>query len=243
MKKLFITLSIFCGLATTSQLSAQSFTCPHDTVTISTESSATEHNDITVPGSTDVTVQWRVSATDFPSDWINAAGVCDNSTCISGTGIWNTSTSTGPTYEATYSAGATQEFKLQMIFSGTEANGTHFMNIHLKNKTGMADDTLLQTYMVTKVPGTSVATVKVVSDVVLYPNPSTTNLNVVFNAGADVKNIAVYSIIGKQMNLYRVGENANSASLNVANLPAGVYFVRLMNAHGDVVTTRKFTKQ
>ena len=43
------------------------------------------------------------------------------------------------------------------------------------------------------------------------------------------------------MSIYRAG--GNSANMSVENMPAGVYFVRLINNRGDIVATRKFTKQ
>jgi hypothetical protein len=82
---------------------------------------------------------------------------------------------------------------------------------------------------------------------------ATTALNVVFDIkfnritsqkefDADVKNIAIFNIKGEQVNMFKVG-STTSASLNVENLPAGIYFVRLMNGNGEVGATRKFTKQ
>ena len=79
------------------------------------------------------------------------------------------------------------------------------------------------------------------SDVVMYPNPATSELNIVYNANLDVKNIAVYNIIGKVMTIYRV--TGSSANLNLENIPSGIYFVRLLNAHGETVVTKKFSKQ
>jgi hypothetical protein len=76
----------------------------------------------------------------------------------------------------------------------------------------------------------------------LYPNPAHNEVNLVYNTTADIKNIAVYNIIGKVIAVYKVTEN-NSANLNLENLPSGIYFARLINSQGNVVVTRKFTKQ
>jgi len=76
---------------------------------------------------------------------------------------------------------------------------------------------------------------------VVYPNPATNDINIVFDENADVKNIALYNVIGKVMNVYKV--SGNSANLNIENLPSGIYFVKLYSANGSVVVTRKFTKQ
>jgi hypothetical protein len=74
-----------------------------------------------------------------------------------------------------------------------------------------------------------------------YPNPAQNEVNVAYDANADIQNIALYSIIGKVLRVYKV--TGNSANLDLENIPSGFYFVRLMNSHGDAVATRKFTKQ
>ena len=71
------------------------------------------------------------------------------------------------------------------------------------------------------------------AEVSLYPNPATTDVNLVFDGFNDIKNIAVYNVIGKMMSIYKV--EGNSANLAVENLPEGVYFSRLINADGNVV--------
>jgi hypothetical protein len=124
--------------------------------------------------------------------------------------------------------------------AGVTSNGTYWIKARLNNKFA-ATDTAIATFMITR-STVGIAPVKVSSDVTIYPNPATNALNVVYDNVADVKNIAIYSIIGKQMNMYRVTDN-NSASLNLENIPSGIYFIRLLNSHGDVVATRKFTRQ
>jgi hypothetical protein len=75
----------------------------------------------------------------------------------------------------------------------------------------------------------------------LYPNPANSEVNVVYDEAADIKSIGIYNIIGKLMTVYKV--SGKSANLNIENIPAGIYFVRLLNGQGQVVVTRKFTKQ
>ena len=112
------------------------------------------------------------------------------------------------------------------------------MTVSLKDFS--TSETKTETFIVNKWP-TSVPVVTNDDDITIYPNPAREELNVVYSNTADVKNIAVYNIIGKVMNVYRV--SGNSANLNLRNVPAGIYFVRLLNANGGVVATRKFTRQ
>ncbi len=242
MKKFITLLSLAGALLAGESTYAQTVDVQHDTVNISGAGFHEAPNYIINLSSSPITIQWKVMSTNFPNDWIANTGICDNNTCISGAGLWPSTSST--TYECTYPASVTNGlFKMQVDLataSGTVTPGTHYLRVRINNKFA-ASDTAIQTYIVTKTT-TSVSVVKSTGDVTMYPNPATTALNVVFDASADIKNIAVFNIIGKQVNMFRVGGNT-SASLNVENLSAGIYFVRLMNSNGEVVATRKFTKQ
>jgi hypothetical protein len=78
-------------------------------------------------------------------------------------------------------------------------------------------------------------------EVTVYPNPAFNELNIVYGTNADVKNIAVYNLIGKLITIYKAAE-MGSANLNIENIPGGVYYVWLVNSRGDVIATKKFTK-
>ena len=84
----------------------------------------------------------------------------------------------------------------------------------------------------------------IVSDdnIVIFPNPAREAVNVVFDDKADIKSIAVFNLIGKVLNVYKTTDNG-SAKLDISNIPAGIYFLRLMNGQGQVVATRRFTRQ
>jgi len=79
-------------------------------------------------------------------------------------------------------------------------------------------------------------------NVTLYPNPAGKELNITYNPAANVKTIAIYNIIGKVMTVYKVLADG-SASLNLENIPYGVYMARLFDSNGSVVTTVRFTRQ
>lgn len=79
-------------------------------------------------------------------------------------------------------------------------------------------------------------------DLLVYPNPAGNELNIVYDVSIEVKNIAVYNLIGKMVAVYKV-TGTNSANLNLEALTPGIYFVRLYNAQGEVVLARRFTRQ
>lgn len=183
-----------------------------------------------------MSVQWRIISSNLPAAWMNTVGICDNFTCYGTADIWPTQTKT-----SSYPAGE-GVFDVTLDLSSFAPDGPYVMKVRLNNS-AVTTDTFVQTYIVTRTPGTSsVASVKSSSNVSLYPNPATNSVNLVYDAGADIRNIAVYNIIGKQVSLFRPTDNS-SANLNIDNIPSGIYFVRLINSRGDVVSTRKFTKQ
>jgi hypothetical protein len=83
---------------------------------------------------------------------------------------------------------------------------------------------------------------KIQDEVVLYPNPAHEEVNIVYGNDAGVKNIAIYNLIGKVVSVFKPIGNS-SAKLFIDNLPQGIYFVRLIDAQGAVIATRKFTRQ
>ncbi|MBL7692427.1 MAG: T9SS type A sorting domain-containing protein [Flavipsychrobacter sp.] len=238
MKKFFATAAFACTTLFAVNSNAQSFTMHKDTATLNLAVADYVYNNVTNTTTSTVTLEWKVFATDFPADWLSAVGICDAANCFSGTSIWPPTAST--LHESPYPASATNDFKLQIPIGAGSTSGTYYLRVRLNNKFATSD-TAIATFIVTRT-ATSVSSVKVGNDVVVYPNPATSSLNVLFDAASDIKSIAVYNIIGKQVSLFRPTDNAG-ASLNVENIPSGIYFVRLMNSHGDVVATRKFTKQ
>ncbi len=152
-----------------------------------------------------------------------------------------------PSSGATFTSGAyaanttTGAFHLQLDLTSATSYGTYTMKVSLSDPTTFTSKTV--TFIVTKpAPNAVPAIANTENNVKIYPNPATNELNAVYDAGADIKTIAVYNIIGKIMNVYKVTDNT-SANLNIDNIPSGIYFVRLVNSHGEVVVTKKFTKQ
>ncbi len=249
MKKLLPALIGLFSLLSGFMLDAQTFTVPYDTVIVPPFSnSAAPTDNITNITGNNLTIRWHVIATDFPADWLTASafGICDAQTCRdNGTnGLWNLSTTSGSFYNATYYANAAHDstmlFDLTLNLMTSTNPGTHYVTINLTDM-GTGNYSKNITFLITKIP-TSVPSVPTgVSEVVLYPNPAHDELNVVFDANSDVKNIAIYNIIGKVMAVYKV--SGSSANLNMENIPSGIYFVRLYNSNGNILSTKKFTKQ
>jgi hypothetical protein len=235
MKKTFILAISAILFFVSGRAIAQSFTVQHDTTNTNISGSTGTINilDGVAATSSPVTIKWKVVSTTFPTDWVAATGICDNALCYPST-TWTTgSTQTSDPYSTTVG-----DFHLQVNADDAVTTGCYNVRVKLWNSTA-PNDSIIETYIVCKYP-TSVPVVKS-TEPVIYPNPATAELNVVYDATADVKNIAVYNLIGKVVSVYHV--TGNSANLNLENVPAGIYFLRLMNSNGQVVATRKFTKQ
>ena len=240
MNKLYTFITAVLLLVAVKQVQAQSsgasFAVQHDTVAFTTAGGYGVTNGINNLTSGPIGIRWKVVATNFPSDWIAGLGICDNVTCLNSTSLWPGDTGSN---NATYGTGM-GSFSFNVDLTAASP-GTYFLKVKLANAANAADS-IIETYIVSKFPTAVPTTVKPESDVVLYPNPAVNELNVVYDASADIKTIAIYNIIGKVMTVYKATVTTG-ARLNLDNLSSGAYFVRLMNSHGDVFATRKFTKQ
>jgi hypothetical protein len=244
MKKLLLYLFTFIAFISFNKTIAQSYSIEKDTIRLLYNPSpggVQYASDTIVPPTTPTTLTWRVISHNLPPDWtVTGAnlGICDNHLCYNWGLLWPTVTKTSDTY----SASSVHDFHLQisLVNSSYHATtaGTYYVVVRLSS--GTMDTN--QVYAISYTP-TAVASVsKSIDEVSLYPNPTANDINVVYNAAADIKTISVYSIIGKAMAIYKPISD-NSANLSLENVPTGVYFVRLENSRGEIVATRKFTKQ
>ena len=251
MRKILLFIVCACGLLSSIDVKAQAtFTTQADTVYMSITTGATVPDYITNITSSALNLKWRVSATNFPSDWTDSAalGICDNSLCRqNGTSgqLWNGTS--GTAFSATYGANSTDDsmgdFHLALNFASATSTGSHYLNVFVQDVTsGIGGYSKTMTFIINKIPAAVTNINNPENNIVLYPNTAHDEVNVVYDQGADVKNIAVYNIIGKVLAVYKVTNNT-SANLNLENIPSGIYFVRRINSPGDVVVTRKFTKQ
>lgn len=227
---LFFTYSLTVGLA-----KAQSFTVAHDSVTLNTGGPYNIINNITNTTSAPITIQWKVVETNFPADWIEHAGICDNGSCWASSDIWPTSIK-----QPVYPPGE-GDFHVQGDLTSVATDGPYYMRVHLRNR-DITTDTATQTYIIGR-SFAGIAAAKGSADdmFLLFPNPATTSLNVTINGIYGVSSVAIYSIIGKQMSIYRSSDL--SAPINIEHIPTGIYFVRLLNSQGYVIATQRFTKQ
>lgn len=86
---------------------------------------------------------------------------------------------------------------------------------------------------------TGVENVSALSDVTIYPNPSTGMVNI--HIGSNLKNIviSVFDIVGKQVQATVQNSNSNEVTIDLTNQADGTYFLRMQN--GDQTRYQKVT--
>ena len=245
MKKTLLFIVCALVLLSSKKVMAQAAFSVSDTIWQNVNGTATVEGAVTNRSDSNITLRWNVVATSFPSDWLTetALSICDDEQCRSNLSGQLWSGTSGTTYKPLYYANASGDsigdFHLLLNLTGV-SSGSHYITVRFAHTPSSTVST--ETFVINKWP-TGVSNVNnAENDIVLYPNPAHDEVNIVYDPNNDIKNIVVYNIIGKALSVYKTTNNT-SANLNVENIPSGIYFVRLFNSHGDVVVTRKFTKQ
>lgn len=238
MRRIFILIAYLLPIMI-APAGAQTIIPAHDTVWATATFAVVIMPDRISTSTGSTTVKWKVIDCNFPADWQPGLGICDNNLCYTNTSstLWpNEGVHTSYPYTTT-----SGDFHAQIDLTSATTLGCYFAKVKLYNQTVISDSNSTETFVLCNVASSVPNVAGNETNVKLYPNPASDEINVVYDANADVRNIAVYNIIGKLMMVYKV--SGNSANLNLENVPAGIYFVRLVNSNGQVVTTRKFTKQ
>lgn len=242
MKKTLLVILGAAGLLCSNIAVAQNFTVDKDTAkgVIYNNGFLEIKDKVTNTSSNSITLDWKVISHTLPSTWtVNGFGICDNQTCI------NYISDNPPSLNKVNTAGAMSpsdnfDFKFQIEVAALPTGGPYYVTTSATD--GTTTDTIVYE-IINRFP-TSVSNINRANkeDVIMYPNPARGELNVIYNGKASIKNISVYNLIGKAVSVYKVTSN-NNASLDISSIPSGIYFIRLVDAQGRVVATRKFTHQ
>ena len=71
-------------------------------------------------------------------------------------------------------------------------------------------------------------------NVKIYPNPTTGELKIE-NGELKIKSVEIFDVMGKLQKSRKAEEQKGDWNLDISNLPAGVYFVRIETASGEVI--------
>lgn len=238
MKKALLIIFGAAGILCSNIATAQNYTLDKDTAkaTVYNNGFAELKIKLTNTASHSYKLTWKVVSHTLPAGWTsNGFGICDNETCVT----YNTETGFLPKETLPVNPNDHFDYKMQIDVSGIPTGGPYYVNTTITDGT----TTKNPVFELTNRFATGIPTVnRMKDDVVMYPNPAHDELNVIYNGNSSIKNIAVYNLIGKVVNVYKVTGN-NNANLDISSIPSGIYFVRLVDAQGHVIATRKFTHQ
>ncbi len=245
MKKILLVLLGVINIVCVEKAGAQSFTTQYDTINATYHADQlTMYNNITNISGSPIKIGWRVINHNFPASWTTkeALGICDNVLCWQNDN--NRLTGGDEFITNDIPAGNTEEqgmFYLVLVDINSAASGTYYMTIRLEDQSGGYQKDV--SFIVNKWAAGVSNAAKADKNITLYPNPARNTVNLTFNPGAGVKTIALYNLIGKNVASYKVNNGSSKMALDISAVPSGIYYVRLQNAEGAVIATRRFTRQ
>lgn len=239
MKKILL---LICGMSVllAGKLNAQSFvpqSGTKDTMTAYYHNGEDElfvNNYLKSTSANPVYVRWHVTSYNLSTGW-GFDGFCDNNTCYP-MGVLSGGNQVSNAYSQSYG-------DFHVIFSGLNSvpvGSFSYVKANVRDTVSGSSRDL--TFIGYKAALGVTSTITSYDDVTLFPNPAREAVNVIFDEKAGVKTIAIYNLIGKVLNVYKPTDNG-SAKLDIDNIPAGVYFLRLMDGKGHILATRRFTRQ
>ncbi|RQO32520.1 hypothetical protein DBR32_02655 [Taibaiella sp. KBW10] len=258
MKKIFILSALCLGFAVTNT-NAQVFELEADTVTVTTaglnvtdpnvvlDDAVTLYNHVNnVSGANLSGLKWQIiqsfDSANAPYKGWYIYTFCDNFIC------YTTSNLTVPgsnpvTYKeftfADIADRARSDFKMQVVVPSTTPNGTvGVAKVRVWNST-QADTA---TFIVKKGNSNSIGVVKMNDNrVTVYPNPANgSDVTIFVNKDLKGTEAKIYNLLGAEMSAVKVSNEL--ASVNTAAFAAGTYIVKIQNAMGEVIATRKLIK-
>lgn len=187
-----------------------------------------------------VTNQFEVLRLDFEHEANEVFGIADNGTCVGRlSGYFNPMTGDQPVDGMVWFANSDtcyyvaslypeEEYAANMIassLSSITADGSYVMGYASSNSGEW-------TAFVMEMPegGSTESVEEVETNVALYPNPATTQVNVTVNG--EIRSYSVINAMG-QVVLSRNGINASNVAINTQNLASGVYFVNVVTDNGQ----------
>lgn len=237
MKKFTLIVALLLSVAV---VKAQTFTTDKDTSKTAWGAvgyPVDVHIKATNSTSSPITVYWRMVYLHKDAGW-TLDGACDNFVCkvesdpglVDGSAVFPTNP---------IAVGGNCDFKVSFL-GDAAANGTKAVTT-LEFISGSTSDSA--TFVAYKTGAGISSSLLQNNEISIFPNPASNYIDVIYSPTSDVKSITVYNLIGKIVNVYKV-TNKNSARCEFnADMPSGIYFVRIADSKGNVIATRKITHQ
>lgn len=241
MKKFTLIAALFVSLISLNSAQAQSFTIDKDTTrgAFSPLGSGVVEPKVLIAttSKTAIQVDWRISHFSKDPGWAYES-TCDNSLCYYDPSLIDGTTKTT---SALFNIDS-PAFYLKVAFDGNAAaNGSKSMaTIDLSVGGGPIQKV---TFIATKGTSGIVTTVKSDEEISIFPNPASNYIDVKYSSASDVKTIAIYNLIGKVVNVFKVTDKNSAHCEFNADMPSGIYIVRISDSKGNIIATRKITHQ
>ncbi|GAA4450317.1 MAG: T9SS type A sorting domain-containing protein [Chitinophagaceae bacterium] len=193
---------------------------------------------VTPTGSGDVSLSWSVNSySDAGGAW-KIPSVCEPfGSCYSNTtpGLLSGSTS----FNCTVPGGASGYYDISFDGDAAPVNSYAYLVLNVSD-----GSTSSKPVFIAYKTAAGVSTVMLKdADVNIFPNPASNYIDVIYNPAADVKTITLYNLIGKAVNVYKVTDKSSARCEFPADMPSGIYIVRIADSKGSIIATRKITHQ
>lgn len=183
---------------------------------------------------------YLINESTIPAGWA-ITGFCDNKNCRSSEtnhvkAPWALGEDEQESNNVT--ASGTAPLQLHLAAPMSAANGQAIVKFQIRT----LDQTDTITFILNKQPtGLSVINQND-ARIAVYPNPANDNITVFTDKSLNAKSISVYNILGRKVLSTDINVGAEITKLNINDLAAGNYMIRVTNDKGNVITSRKLTK-
>lgn len=244
MKRFKLLLIVFITLFCFQNSQAQLFTTDKDSSKgywVSSAFPVEVHVKAINTYSAPITVKWKMTSNHFDAGW-SLDGACDNVECKTSTtpGLLD---GTGNFSTLPIAVGDNCDFKLGFNESGAALNTKAYAVLELSSTVGATTTTKNAVFIAYKnATGITTATIQE-NEISIFPNPAQNYIDVLYSPFSDVNTIAIYNIIGKVVSVYKVTDKSSARCEFNADMPSGIYLVRIADSKGKVIATRKITHQ
>ncbi len=240
MKKLFL----LAFLAPAGLMYAQNITLTPSTAELEGEPDVIHevHIDLHNDGETQ-TMTWQRTINDIPDEWTSS--VCDFTLC------WAPNADQpGDYFQAPADTTGTVFVKFDArnfkdgVFNPVAGCGTvevvFYSVLDSANYNAVG---LFKAYLGTSSEDCDVDVVSPLLDnsFAVYPNPAVNSLNVYASLSANIQQVSIVNLVGREVASYNWSTANGKMVLDIADLAQGVYFVRLIDASNNAVWTEKLS--
>ena len=192
------------------------------------------HNDIIASVDT-LRITWKVVDYHYAPK-IALEGFCDNKTCVLGenlsVGVSNVSDPYDRNIAGTFKATFTDSL------AASPMNAVSWLKVQAVGGT----TTRNVVFMLNNTPAGIFSTVREEAKVAVSPNPASDQVTVSYEPTAKIRVLAIYDMTGREVSSMKAISD-QSSSINVSNLASGMYFIRFVNANGEIVAIKRLTRK